>query len=355
MRNQKLICIACALILCLCIFTACGDEVDADLHITITFIVDGEVYHEMEVKNDTTVRMPAEPQKDGFIFDGWYLSEDYEAVFTSAYLRRNTVEVDLTVYAKWEEEHEHTFTTTTVPPTATEQGYTLHQCTECEYNYKDNYVDALGESEGLAYSVNTGGETCTITGIGTCINTEISIPAKIDGMTVSAIAPYAFYNCSSLTHVLIPSSVTNIGDKAFYNCSGLTNMAIPDSVTSIGEEVFCGCSGLESITIPFVGATIDGADNTHFGYIFGAPTVAENNEYIHTSLTTVTITSGASIGNDAFSGCSSITNITIPNSVTSIGEGTFSGCSSITNITIRLNNLRSLSVSRLLPLIFPIR
>ena len=101
MRNQKLICIACALILCLCIFTACGDEVDADLHITITFMVDGEVYHEMEVKNDSRIKFPDKPTKEGYVFDGWYLTEDYKEVFSTIYLTQNEVTTDLVVYAKW--------------------------------------------------------------------------------------------------------------------------------------------------------------------------------------------------------------------------------------------------------------
>ena len=64
------------------------------------------------------------------------------------------------------------------------------------------------------------------------------------------IPPSAFYNCSSLTSVTIPASVTSIGTSAFYNCSSLTSITIPESVTSIGEHAFSNCSSLPSITIP---------------------------------------------------------------------------------------------------------
>ena len=59
----------------------------------------------------------------------------------------------------------------------------------------------------------------------------------------------AFSDCSGLTSLTIPSSVTSIGENAFDGCSGLTSFTIPSSVTSIGWGAFCGCSGLTSIYV----------------------------------------------------------------------------------------------------------
>lgn len=74
--------------------------------------------------------------------------------------------------------------------------------------------------------------------------------------TVTNIGNYAFTSCWSLISISIPNSVTSIGNKAFYECSGLTSITIPSSVTSIGEFAFSDCMGLESF-IMYSNAKID--------------------------------------------------------------------------------------------------
>ena len=145
---------------------------------------------------------------------------------------------------------------------------------------------------------------------------------------------------------IIPTdgSVTSIGGAAFSGRSGLTSITIPDSVTSIGKGAFSGCSSLTSMTIPFVGANVNATSPyNHFGYIFLRPShqwdtngelYTTQAKYVPSSLKTVVITGGVSIGSSAFSSCSSLTSITIPDSVTSIGDSAFYGCSSLTSITI---------------------
>ena len=141
---------------------------------------------------------------------------------------------------------------------------------------------------------------------------------------------------------VIPSngSVTSIGDRAFEGCSGLTSITIPSSVTSIGMYAFYGCSNLESITLPFVGATLSSTKNTHFGYIFGASSYSDNNNYVPASLTTVVITGGTSIKSSAFYNCSGLTSITIPSSVTSISSYAFKDCSGLESITVASGNAK---------------
>ena len=80
-------------------------------------------------------------------------------------------------------------------------------------------------------------------------DTNLQLPEKYKGENY-IIGDYAFYDCSDLTSVTIPNSVTSIGDYAFYRCSDLTSVTISNSVTSIGDDAFYDCDGLTSVTIP---------------------------------------------------------------------------------------------------------
>ena len=124
------------------------------------------------------------------------------------------------------------------------------------------------------------------------------------------LGDYAFWGCSGLTSLTLPSGVTSIGRNAFDGCSGLTSMTIPSSVTSIGGAAFGGCSGLTSLTIPSSVISIGGAA---FLYCSG--------------LTSLSLPSSVtSIDDGAFEGCSGLTSLTIPSSVTSIGDWAFGYC-----------------------------
>ena len=150
---------------------------------------------------------------------------------------------------------------------------------------------------------------------------KITIPATHNGVQVKYIGSKAFKDCTSLTNITIPNSVTSIGYQAFYGCTSLTNITIPDSVTEISENLFRDCISLTNVTIPN-----------------SVKSIEENAFANCTSLTNITIPdSVTSIGGFAFSSCTSLTNIIIPNSVNTILNGTFINCASLTNVTIGEN------------------
>ena len=160
--------------------------------------------------------------------------------------------------------------------------------------------------------------------------TSVIIPEQIDGIPIVTIGDQAFWQCSKLTSITIPSSVIYIWPRAFIGCNSLTDLVvdpqnrnyiveddvlfditktnlvhcpttkigeytIPDSVTAIGYYAFKGCNRLTSVTIP---------DSVTY------------------------------ISDFVFDGCSGLTNITVPDSVTFLGQGVFKNCSGLTSVTL---------------------
>ena len=200
-----------------------------------------------------------------------------------------------------------------------------------------NYYDdnEYSGSVTIPSSVTYNGTTYSVTSIGwyafaDCSGlTSITIPNSVTEIGRGA------FECTGLRSVTIPNSVTSIGDYAFYNCSGLTSITIPNSVTSIGNWAFEDCSGLvypvyNEHCFAYMPTSYKGA------YIIpeGIKQIVGGAFYECSSLTFVTIpNSVTSIGELAFCDCYSLTSITIPNSVTSIGEMPFYGCSGLTSMT----------------------
>ncbi len=158
---------------------------------------------------------------------------------------------------------------------------------------------------------------------------------------VNSIRDYAFYGCSGLTSVVIPNSVTCIGNSAFSECSWITSVEIPNSVISIGASAFYNCARLASVKI---GNSVTNIGRDAFHYCSRLTSVVIPNSVISignkafyecTGLTSVVIgNSVTSIGEYAFYNCSSLTSVVIPNSVTNIGDYVFYNCYGLTSVEI---------------------
>lgn len=179
-------------------------------------------------------------------------------------------------------------------------------------------------------------------------DTSITVPAKIEGVSVKSIGDdafsyydtltnitisngikiigsSAFSDCTSLESISIPKSVTSIGDFAFYRCESLTSIKIPEKIKIISEYMFSECSSLKSVTIPNSVTSIE-----------------EGAFDCCSSLTTITIPNTVTkLGDYAFNGCTDLKEITIPSSVTSIGESAFDSCETLTDVTI-LGNIKNI-------------
>ena len=212
--------------------------------------------------------------------------------------------------------------------------------------------------------------------------TDIEIPSEINGKPVTTIGEKAFYDCDSITSVVIPNSVTTIGEKAFYDCDSITSVVIPNSVTTIGDYAFYYCDSLKSVVIPNSVTTIgekafagcisltiycereesekpEGWDSywnysdrpVVWGFTGNTGSTEDGLSYGETeneitisgytgNATTLEIPSEingkpvTAIGEKAFYNCDTITSIVIPSSVTTIGKYAFYSCSSLTSIVI---------------------
>ena len=171
------------------------------------------------------------------------------------------------------------------------------------------------------------------------------------GSGITQIGNSAFKDCIDLTEIVIPDSVTSIGNYAFQDCTSLMSVTIGDSITSIGKGAFLGCESLTSVTIGD-GVTSIGVNAfyncdslTSISVTTGNPVYhSAGNCLIETESKTLIVGcknsiipddgSVTSIGDWAFVGYCSLTNITIPNDVTSIGKGAFQDCIGLTSITI---------------------
>ena len=170
-------------------------------------------------------------------------------------------------------------------------------------------------SDGLVFEQVSGGYSVSSYS-GT--DKQVIIPSTYDNLPVISISENAFKNCTTITDIRIPNSITTIGDSAFWGCSGLTSITLPDSVTNLGSASFYGCTKLVSITLS---DNIKSIEEFTFAYC--------------QNLMDVTIPSGVtSIGQHAFIGCSQLININIPNGVTTIADHVFNGCSNLRSINI---------------------
>ena len=318
-----------------------------------------------------------------------YVGEDTALVLPESYKGEN---YKINNYAFYNRKD---ITSVTIPDSVTSIGnYAFYSCDSLTSVYITditawcNISFVTSSSNPLSYAKNLylNGELVTelvipegVTEIPTCaFKGQSSIKTVVIPDSVTSIGSSAFSGCTGLTSITIPDSVTSIGRSAFEGCTGLTSVVISDSVTSIGEYAFSGCSGLTSVTIPdsvtsigysaFSGCT--GLEEIYFNatamddlssynYVFynagingdGIKVVIGKNvtkipAYLFypnsdssysPKIVSVEFEEGSackSIGEGAFSRCTGLTSVTIPDSVTSIGRSAFEGCTGLTSVTI---------------------
>ncbi|MDD2576955.1 MAG: leucine-rich repeat protein, partial [Bacteroidales bacterium] len=166
----------------------------------------------------------------------------------------------------------------------------------------------------------------TVTSIGFMAFKESGLTSVVIPNSVTVLSSQAFYYCSELLIASIGDSVNAISNETFLGCGKLTTISIPNSVTSIGNFAFRECINLSSVSI---GSSVTNIGEQAFFACINLSSISFPN-----SLT--------SIGESAFNVCNRLTSVEIPNSVTSIGDCAFCNCIGLTSVTLS-NSLTSIS------------
>ena len=209
---------------------------------------------------------------------------------------------------------------------------------------------ASAEIEGdFEYELNENGDAVITLYRGT--DTDLTIPATLGGKPVTEIGDRAFYDCDTLETVTVPEGVTQIDSYAFASSDHLASITLPDSLRMIGSGAFEYCASLTAIAIPAGLVTLEeyafeGCDGVT------SITVASGNTYYHaagnclieTARKTLVVGCQTSvipddgsvteIGWGAFSDCTTLTGIAIPEGVTRIRPYAFLRCGALASVTL---------------------
>lgn len=298
-KSKKFLSLLLLLTLCFSMLFSCSD-----LKFKVEFIVDGEVYKTVSTNDKSEIKIPKNPKKEGFDFDGWYLDDGkWNDAFTANSLLDTPISDDMTlkVYARF------------IPITEEASNFLFRACD--------------GGYEVIGYTGD---------------NPIVTIPSTYKNQPVLAVGrddnnENCFAENQNIEEIIIPNSVTRISGSAFENCINLTTITIPDSVTDVGYNSFFGCNNLAVVTLPTTLLNVIPKDNLTTVVINGGTFIPTGIGafYECNNLVSVTIAdSVTSIGSSAFGDCESLTTIHLPNGITEIPEYAFSGCKNLKTITI---------------------
>ena len=294
-------------------FAGCNDE-QVITKYTVSFETNGgSAVEAITVAEGVGISLPV-TAKDGYIFDGWY---DNASFFGDALAATYTPTGNIKLYAKWKESG-------TVPSTDVKVVFMVNGKVYAEKISKDGKVDlpdapSLNDKVFDAWYLNAD---CTI------LFDENRVSTKDPHSPLNVYANFVDASAALLRYAN--------GDDGTLNVTGVTDKSVTEltvpvfyngkKVSGIAKGVFSDCTSLQSLSLPFVGLTPNTESKTQFADLF------DGNENIPASLTTVTVTS-PEVSNYAFAGCDKLTTIKL-SGVTYIGDRAFYGCKSLSDLDI---------------------
>ncbi len=173
----------------------------------------------------------------------------------------------------------------------------------------------------------------------------VSIPAKVDGLTITTVGDHAFRNNTNITTVIFPNTLTKIGFCAFHSCKNIKLIQLPEGIISIDDSAFAYCEGITEISLP---ESITALGNSAFAYCINLTKINIPSNWENMTgtglgglfvgckkLTSITIPEGITVIPDSsFKDCTYLSDITLPSTLTAIDHYAFYGCTGIENIQI---------------------
>jgi hypothetical protein len=205
------------------------------------------------------------------------------------------------------------------------------KCSHCDdvkteaHTYEEGYCPVCATPCPFAFGITPGAGTCTIYGFEEGVEWEhpvLTIPATINGCRVTEIDDRAFLGDyygseDEVVEIVLPDTITKIGDNAFANRDTLEKINLPTALTEIGNDAFSFCEALTNVVLPA-----------------GLTTIGDKAFNSCVNLTGIAFPEGlTTIGESAFGFCEALTEIRLPASITAIGERAFSGCKAVTELT----------------------
>lgn len=266
--------------------------------------------------------------------------------------------------------------------TANENEYTVTG--NVTITYTESSAPRADSLEKLVFIYDNVNSTASVKAANTSISGEVIIPASVYNSgniyTVTSIPADGFRNCTSITRVIIPGSISTIAANSFRDCTSLTSVTFEEGVQEVKNDAFLGCLVLLNVLLPrsinklgenSLRSTVSGTGPDmsvfyggtlaeYFDIVFddywilsnwtlyvndtaissleipsGVTTIPNNAFYHNSGITSVTMPASVqSIGTKAFTQCTNMLSIVIGSGVTSIGAHAFKNCSGLTSVTI---------------------
>lgn len=323
-----------------------------------SFVVDGAIYESGENAEPMTIDCPEAPQKEGYRFDGWAVNEvlvsfPYNIETSTEFVAQFTAIEYTITYTGFESDNtlDTKFTVEDLPfvlpvvqkDNALYKGWSeSSDASNAVYEittigHKILYPKWDTDTDGLIYGETDDGLFVT-NYYGT--DTEVIIPMIHGGKTVVGIYANAFEN-SAITKIVIPTTVTAIGDSAFKGCSKLVSIQLSDNILSIGTSAFANCVLLEEIDLP---SELTVLKQSLFSGCYALKNATFGNKITKLefgifsqckALTQIELPDSIEhMGGSCFSFCDNLVSIKLPANLVEIGSSAFSWCDSLEAITI---------------------